>query len=70
MSAEGTELEFLHKTSIEDIPVVLHPFQGKLLVGMGKTLRMYDYGKKKLLRKCENKVRITLSSICCRIFSK
>ncbi|OXA64014.1 splicing factor 3B subunit 3 isoform X1 [Folsomia candida] len=72
MSAEGTELEFLHKTSIEDIPVVLHPFQGKLLVGMGKTLRMYDYGKKKLLRKCENKnfptTIVHMSSIGTRVF--
>jgi hypothetical protein len=32
-------------------------FQGKLLVGMGPVLRIYAMGKKKLLRKCENKVR-------------
>lgn len=27
-----------------------------MLVGVGKLLRIYDMGKKKLLRKCENKV--------------
>ena len=31
-------------------------FQGRLLVGVGRFLRVYDMGKKKLLRKCENKV--------------
>lgn len=56
MNPEGTYMELVHKTTLEDVPTALHPFQGKLLVGMGKTLRMYDFGKKKLLRKCENKV--------------
>jgi hypothetical protein len=27
-------------------------------VGVGKALRIYDLGKKKLLRKCENRVRV------------
>ena len=31
-------------------------FQGRLLAGVGRLLRIYDLGKKKLLRKCENKV--------------
>lgn len=31
------------------------PFQGRLLVSVGRVLRIYDFGKKKLLRKCENK---------------
>lgn len=26
------------------------------LVGVGKKIRMYDFGKKKLLAKCENQV--------------
>lgn len=29
--------------------------QGRLLVGVGRALRIYDMGKKQLLRKCENK---------------
>ena len=33
----------------------MEPFQGRLLVGVGKLLRIYDIGKKKMLRKCENK---------------
>jgi len=52
---EGRQLELLHKTPVEDLPSALCPFQGRLLVGLGKTLRIYDLGKKKLLRKCENK---------------
>ena len=36
----------------------MEPFQGRLLVGVGKLLRIYDIGKKKMLRKCENKVSI------------
>ena len=31
-------------------------FQGRLVAGVGKALRLYDMGKKKLLRKVENKV--------------
>lgn len=53
---EGKELEFIHKTEVDDIPLVLKPFQGKLLAGVGKALRLYDLGKMKLLRKSENKV--------------
>ncbi|KAI8815119.1 CPSF A subunit region-domain-containing protein [Cladochytrium replicatum] len=48
-------LEFMHKTPIEEIPYALCPFQGRLLVGSGKVLRIYDLGKKRLLRKCEAK---------------
>jgi splicing factor 3B subunit 3 len=51
----GERLELLHKTSIEDVPGSICPFQGRVLVGVGRYLRVYDMGKKKLLRKCENK---------------
>ena len=30
---------------------------GKLIAGVGRFLRLYELGKRKLLRKCENKVR-------------
>ena len=43
------------QTALDDIPVAMAPFQGRLLVGVGKLLRIYDIGKKKMLRKCENK---------------
>jgi hypothetical protein len=32
--------------------------QGRVVVGVGRFLRIYDLGKKKLLRKCENKVNV------------
>lgn len=51
----GDKLEFMHKTPVEDVPLAIAPFQGRVLVGVGKLLRIYDLGKKKLLRKCENK---------------
>jgi splicing factor 3B subunit 3 len=56
LSPAGDQLELVHRTSVEDIPGALVPFQGRLLAGIGKHLRIYDLGKKKLLRKCENKV--------------
>ena len=46
----------VHKTTMDDVPYAMCPFQGKVLVGVGKLLRLYDLGKKKLLRKSENKV--------------
>lgn len=52
---EGRILEMIHKTLVDDVPGALCPFQGRLLVGVGNLLRIYDMGKKKLLRKCENK---------------
>ncbi|KAI9279118.1 CPSF A subunit region-domain-containing protein [Sporodiniella umbellata] len=49
------QLHFVHKTAIDEIPQALLAFQGRLLVGAGKSLRIYDIGKKKMLRKCETK---------------
>ena len=54
---EGTGLELLHKTETDDVPLAVMAFQGRLVAGVGKALRIYDMGKKKLLRKVENKVR-------------
>uniref|UniRef100_A0A7S4L7E9 RSE1/DDB1/CPSF1 C-terminal domain-containing protein n=1 Tax=Paramoeba aestuarina TaxID=180227 RepID=A0A7S4L7E9_9EUKA len=51
---ENGSLSLFEKTQVEAIPTAVCPFQGKLLVGIGKTLRLYDLGKKKLVRKCEN----------------
>ncbi|KAG7281570.1 hypothetical protein CRUP_007604 [Coryphaenoides rupestris] len=55
LATAGDKLEFMHKTPVEDVPLAIAPFQGRVLVGVGKLLRIYDIGKKKLLRKCENK---------------
>jgi len=51
----GDTLQLLHRTEVEDIPMCLMEFQGRLLVGLGRCLRMYDLGKRKLLKKCEHK---------------
>ena len=63
----GERLQLLHKTTIEsnttdgsttDVggPILaLAHFQGRLLVGIGRTLRLYEMGKRQLLRKCELK---------------
>ncbi|EPZ33025.1 Mono-functional DNA-alkylating methyl methanesulfonate domain-containing protein [Rozella allomycis CSF55] len=54
-SSDGTSLDLVHKTPLEDLPLAICGFQGRLLIGMGNCLRLYDLGKKKLLRKCETK---------------
>ncbi|KAJ7522261.1 hypothetical protein O6H91_18G003700 [Diphasiastrum complanatum] len=51
----GKSLDLVHKTPVDGIPTALCAFQGRLLVGIGQILRIYDLGKRKLLRKCENK---------------
>lgn len=53
---DGRVLELLHKTQVEEVPLALCQFQGRLLAGIGPVLRLYDLGKKRLLRKCENKL--------------
>lgn len=50
-----SSLEFMHRTEMDDVPGALCAFQGKIVAGIGRILRIYDLGKKKLLRKCENK---------------
>ncbi|CAH1955904.1 unnamed protein product [Acanthoscelides obtectus] len=53
----GKNLELVHRTVVDEVPNALCAYNGRLLAGVGKMLRLYDLGKKKLLRKCENKVR-------------
>lgn len=45
------------------MPGALCGFQGRLLAGVGRMLRVYEIGKKKLLRKCENKVLQSLLAL-------
>lgn len=49
------QLEMVHKTEVEDVPTALLGFQGRVLAGIGKALRLYDVGRKKLLRKSETR---------------
>lgn len=51
---QGRSLELLHKTPTDEVPMCLLNFQGHLIAGVGKSLRLYEMGKKQLLRKCEN----------------
>lgn len=60
MNADCTEMELVHQTAVDEVPMAICSFQGRLLVGIGRMLRLYDMGKKKLLRKCENKVGLAL----------
>mmetsp|Transcript_7770 Transcript_7770/g.32717 ORF Transcript_7770/g.32717 Transcript_7770/m.32717 type:complete len:1204 (-) Transcript_7770:61-3672(-) len=48
-------LHLLHKTELDDVPTAMAAFHGRLLVGVASSLRLYELGKKKLLRKCELK---------------
>ncbi|KAI9571126.1 CPSF A subunit region-domain-containing protein [Boletus coccyginus] len=52
---DGAGLELMHKTETDDVPLAVMAFQGRLVAGVGKALRIYEIGKKKLLRKAENK---------------
>ena len=55
---DGERLRLLHKTTMNasDGPILaMAHFQGRLLVGLGSTLRLYEMGKRQLLRKCELK---------------
>eukprot|EP01002_Notosolenus_urceolatus_P016192 NODE_974_length_1643_cov_8.698243_g803_i0.p1 GENE.NODE_974_length_1643_cov_8.698243_g803_i0~~NODE_974_length_1643_cov_8.698243_g803_i0.p1 ORF type:complete len:531 (-),score=128.22 NODE_974_length_1643_cov_8.698243_g803_i0:50-1426(-) len=49
-------MQLLHETPVDkDLPTAFHGFQGRLIAGVGSTLRLYELGKQKLLRKCEKK---------------
>lgn len=56
INKKGPRLEFLHKTDLDAQPSALLAFNGKLLIGMGNYLRLYDLGQKQLLRKSSSKI--------------
>ena len=51
---DNRRLEFVHKTEVTSVVGAMCQFNGRLLIGMQKTLRIYDMGKLRLLRKSEN----------------
>ena len=53
---DGKEVEFIHKTKVEEPPLAVLGFQGRLLAAIGKDLRLYDLGMKQLLRKAQAQV--------------
>lgn len=59
----------MFQTEIEDVPTALLSFQGRLVAGVGNSLRIYDIGKKKLLRKVEAKVSLFLHLPCQLMFT-
>lgn len=56
LTNNGVRFEFIHRTPTPSEVFAIHDFRGTALIGMGSLLRMYDFGKKKLLAKCENRV--------------
>ncbi|KAJ1899255.1 pre-mRNA-splicing factor rse1 [Kickxella alabastrina] len=55
-SDDGTQLVLEHLTPLDDIPQALLPFNGQLLVALGRTLRLYDMGKRQVLKKAQTLV--------------
>lgn len=56
ISRDGRSLELVHKTPCEQPPGALLGFQGKLLAGVGRSLRLYEIGLQRLLRKLDSDV--------------
>ncbi|EDQ89470.1 uncharacterized protein MONBRDRAFT_36939 [Monosiga brevicollis MX1] len=53
---QGDQVVLLHRTAVDGgLPCALAEFAGKVLAGVGNTLRIFDLGKKKLLLKTENR---------------
>lgn len=46
-------LTLLHSTPVESQPLALCAWDGRLIVSLGKKLRIYALGRKRLLKKCE-----------------
>ena len=51
ISADGRSLQFLHETEVDEPPLALLAFKGKLAVGSGTDLALYECGMRSLLRK-------------------
>lgn len=52
-SEDGRELSFVHKTAVDEVPVAMAEFDGRLLAACGRRLRIYELGLKQVLRKAE-----------------
>ena len=49
------KLVLVHVTAMKEIPTALCGFKEHLIVGMAGAVRVYDWGRKQLLRKCESR---------------
>jgi splicing factor 3B subunit 3 len=54
LDSNTRNLSLLHRTSVDELPLSMIQFNGRLLAGIGKKLRLYDLGLKQLLIKCES----------------
>jgi splicing factor 3B subunit 3 len=55
LEGKDVPLELTHRTPVEETPYCVASYKGKLLVGIGNKLRLYEYGKKKLIKKVDYK---------------
>lgn len=55
---KGRRLRLVHETAVAGTPSALAEFQGRLLVGMGAVLSIYELGQKQLLRKAETTLQL------------
>lgn len=49
----NTVMELVHVTQVDEPPLALRSFGGLLMAGVGPLVRLYDYGRSRLLRKAE-----------------
>lgn len=55
MYDEDGNLNLYHETIVEDTPLSLCAWNGRLLAAVGNRIRIYTLGKKRLLKRCEYK---------------
>lgn len=59
LNSQATDMDLMHCTPLGEgqqaIPRAMCDFQDRLVVGLGRAVRVYDLGKKKLLLKCVSK---------------
>ncbi|KAG8623189.1 hypothetical protein KVT40_008165 [Elsinoe batatas] len=56
LAENGAKLEFLQRTAFDKPILTLLPFQGRVAMGVGSELFIYDIGKKSLLRKARCRI--------------
>ncbi|KAI0771833.1 hypothetical protein BC629DRAFT_1595569 [Irpex lacteus] len=56
------DLELLHKTEANDVPLPVLGFQGRLVARVSNALRLHDMDKKKLFRKTFSSAIVTLAT--------
>ncbi len=55
-TAQGAATAVLEQTTeVAEVPTAVAGYQGLLLCGLGRVVRLYDLGRKQFLKKCEHK---------------